>query len=132
MYDLGKIFKFMIDNLITYSNQKFCSNVIEKLFNFEELRIILINKLLEPDTMKALLCDQFGNYVVQKALNNANNDEQIKLLNLIGTMVDKLKKLEFGFKLYHKLISKYPILLSIIFKIDNNTNSFEQGMIDNK
>ena len=42
-------------------------------------------------------------------------------------MVDELKKLEFGFKLYHKLISKYPILLSIIFTMNNNSNEEDKG-----
>ena len=79
-YNLCEIFKFMVDDLIKYSNQKFCSNVIEKLFNIEKLRNDIINKLLELNVMKSLLFNQFGNYVVQKALCNANDDELIKLL----------------------------------------------------
>ena len=122
-YNLCEIFSFMVDDLVKYSNQKFCSNVIEKLFNIEKLRNEIINKLYEPNIMRALLFNQYGNYVVQKALVNANNDELIKLLTLIATMIDELKKKDFGFKLYQKLISKYPILLSIIFTVHNNSNT---------
>ena len=128
-YNLENIFKFIIDDLITYSNQKYCSNVIEKLFSVEELRIALISKLEKPEIMKALLFAQFGNYVVQKALNYSNKDEQNKLLSIIATMVEDLKKLEFGFKLYNKLISKYPSLLTIIYnmnKIDDGNGNNEE------
>ena len=134
-YNLENIFKFIVDDLITYSNQKYCSNVIEKLFGIEELRIALISKLEKPEIMKALLFAQFGNYVVQKALNYSNKDEQNKLLNIIATMVEDLKKLEFGFKLYNKLISKYPSLLTIIYNIsktnDVNENVEEKVKIEN-
>ena len=134
-YNLENIFKFIIDDLINYSNQKYCSNVIEKLFGIEELRIALISKLEKPEIMKALLFAQFGNYVVQKALNYSNKDEQNKLLNIIATMVEDLKKLEFGFKLYNKLISKYPPLLTIIYNIsktnDVNENVEEKVKIEN-
>ena len=121
-YNLEKIFQFIIDDLVTYSNQKYCSNVIEKLFNIEELRKSIIAKLQEPEIMKALLFAQFGNYVVQKALNYSNKEEQIKLLNIIATMVNDLKKLDYGFKLYNKLISKYPNLLTIISNMNKNNN----------
>ena len=121
-YNLEKIFKFIVDDLVTYSNQKYCSNVIEKLFTIDELRIALIKKLEEPQIMKSLLFAQFGNYVVQKALNYSNKEEQTKLLSIIATMVEDLKKLEYGFKLYNKLISKYPNLLTIIYNMNNNVD----------
>ena len=130
-YNLENIFQFIIDDLVTYSNQKYCSNVIEKLFNIEELRISIINKLQEPEIMKSLLFAQFGNYVVQKALNYSNKDEQIKLLNLIAIMVNDLKKLDYGFKLYNKLISKYPNLLTIISDINKNNNDIISNDKDN-
>jgi hypothetical protein len=130
-YNLKNIFKFIIDDLITYSNQKYCSNVIEKLFNIDELGKELISKLENPEIMKSLLFAQFGNYVVQKALNCSNKEEQNKLLSLIATMVEDLKKLEFGFKLYNKLISKYPTLLTIIYNMNMNINNNNNVHDDN-
>ena len=85
--------------------------------------MLLISKIENPQIMKSLLFAQFGNYVVQKALNYANETEQFKLLSLIATMSEDLKKLEFGFKLYNKLISKYPILLNIIYNLNDNNNN---------
>ena len=135
-YDLENIFKFIVDDLVTYSNQKYCSNVIEKLFTIEELRTAIIAKLEDPEIMKALLFEQFGNYVVQKALNYSNKNEQNILLNLIATLVEDLKKLDYGFRLYNKLISKYPNLLSIIHNLykknNNNNNENDNLTLDNK
>jgi hypothetical protein len=134
-YDLENIFKFIVDDLVTYSNQKYCSNVIEKLFTIEELRTAIIAKLEDPEIMKALLFEQFGNYVVQKALNYSNKNEQNILLNLIATLVEDLKKLDYGFRLYNKLISKYPNLLSIIhnlYKKNNNINENGNLTLGNK
>ena len=129
-YKLENIFKFIIDDLVTYSNQKYSSNVIEKLFSIGELRILLINKLKEPKIMKSLLFAHFGNYVVQKALTYSNKDEKIILLNIIATMTEDLKKLEFGYKLYSKLISKDPSLLTIIYNNNNNINNSNDKIND--
>jgi hypothetical protein len=130
-YKLENIFKFIIDDIVTYSNQKYSSNVIEKLFSIDELRVLLINKLQEPEIMKSLLFAHFGNYVVQKALTYSNKDEKNILLNLIATMAEDLKKLEFGYKLYSKLISKYPSLLTIIYNNNNNINDNNENNNNN-
>ena len=95
----------------------------------------IIAKLEDPEIMKALLFEQFGNYVVQKALNYSNKDEQNILLNIIATLVEDLKKLDYGLRLYNKLISKYPSLLSIIhnlYKKNNNINVNNDLTFDNK
>ena len=134
-YNLSNIFKFIVDDLVTYSNQKYCSNVIEKLFTFEELRATIVAKLENPKIMKALLFEKFGNYVVQKALNYSNKIEQNILLNIIASLVEDLKKLDYGFRLYNKLISKYPNLLSIInnlYKKNNNINESNDLTLGNK
>ena len=89
----------------------------------------------DPEIMKALLFEQFGNYVVQKALNYSNKNEQNILLSLIATLVEDLKKLDYGFRLYNKLISKYPNLLSIIhnlYKKNYNINENNDLALDNK
>ena len=57
-YNLKNIFKFIIDDLITYTNQEYCSNAIEKLFSIDELRIELISKLEEPEILKSfIICE---------------------------------------------------------------------------
>ena len=41
-------------------------------------------------------------------------------------MVEDLKKVEFGFKLYNKLVSKYPTLLTLIDNENNNKDKNEE------
>ena len=70
-----------------------------------------------------LLFDKFGNYVVQKALQRADQETQQNILNLIAPHLQKLKNFPFGMKLYSKLIITYSYLSMIILgKIDEGNN----------
>ena len=44
-------------------------------------------------------------------------------------MIEDLKKLEFGFKLYNKLISKYLISLTIINNNNNTQDNYKNNNI---
>ena len=72
-----------------------------------------------------MLFDSFGNYVVQKAIANTSKESQMKLLYLIAPLMEELKNLNFGVKLYHKLTVQYPMLLSIMMTMHNNKLSNE-------
>jgi hypothetical protein len=119
------LFNILINNLSYYSNQKFSSNVIEKFFLYDNFKIIIIEKMLNHQLMKEMLFDNFGNYVVQKALANSNQEEQIKLLYFIAPLMEKLKTLNFGVKLYHKIITQYPMIINIMKNLRNHeTNNY--------
>ena len=119
------LFNILINNLSYYSNQKFSSNVIEKFFLYDNFKIIIIERMLNHQLMKEMLFDNFGNYVVQKALANSNQEEQIKLLYFIAPLMEKLKTLNFGVKLYHKIITQYPMIINIMKNLRNHeTNNY--------
>ncbi len=113
------IFDIIIKDLCFYSNQKFSSNVIEKFFLFDNLKSKLISKIIEKENLKKLILDPYGNYVVQKALIYSNNQQQYEMLNKISYLVNELKSINFGIKLYKKLTIKYPVLLNIIHSNEN-------------
>ena len=73
--------------------------------------------MLNQQLMKEMLFDGFGNYVVQRALANANKDEQVQLLYYIAPLMEELKSLNFGVKLYHKLTSQYPMIMNIMMNL---------------
>ena len=98
---------------------KFSLNVIEKFFLFDNLKSKLISKIIEKENIKKLILDPYGNYVVLKGLINSNN-QQYEMLNKISFLVNELKSINFGIKLYKKLTIKYPVLLNIIHSNDNN------------
>ena len=109
------LFNMVINDIEVYANQKFCSNVIEKFFIYNDLTKEIINKLLSSQGVtKQMLYNAYGNYVVQRAIGNANQEDQIKLLYLIAPLMEELKKYNFGLKLYHKLTSQYPILMNLL------------------
>ena len=109
------LFNMVINDIEVYANQKFSSNVIEKFFVYNDLTKEIINKLLSSQGVtKQMLYNAYGNYVVQRAIGNANQEDQIKLLYLIAPLMGELKKYNFGLKLYHKLTSQYPILMNLL------------------
>ena len=109
------LFNMVINDIEVYANQKFSSNVIEKFFIYNDLTKEIINKLLSSQGVtKQMLYNAYGNYVVQRAIGNANQEDQIKLLYLIALLMEELKKYNFGLKLYHKLTSQYPILMNLL------------------
>jgi pumilio RNA-binding family len=104
---LNDIFK----NIVKYSNQKFASNVVEKCFELNnEFSEKIINEILKKENFNKMLLDNYGNYVVQKAINKTEGEIQDKFLKMIVENVHDLEKVNFGQKLLSKLLIQYPKL----------------------
>jgi hypothetical protein len=104
---LNDIFK----NIVKYSNQKFASNVVEKCFELNnEFSEKIINEILKKENFNKMLLDNYGNYVVQKAINKTESEIQDKFLKMIVENVHDLEKVNFGQKLLSKLLIQYPKL----------------------
>ena len=127
-FNFNEIFKFIFNDFISYSNQKYSSNVIEKLFTIKELKNDMIQKIKNPEIIKALLLENYGNYVVQKGLNYAENDDRNNILAIIGKLSEELKQVEFGNKLLNKLMIKYPNLIDYMSdkNVNNNFNNINK------
>ena len=114
------------DDIENYSKQKYSSNVVEKCLECGTDQICdkIIKALLAAECIVSLLLDKFGNYVVQKALQRADQETQQNILNLIAPHLQKLKNYPFGMKLYSKLIitSSYLSML-ILGKVDEGSNA---------
>ena len=67
----------------------------------------MVVKLCEPEIIRSLLLDMYGNYVIQKALSVAKEPYYIKYIRAIVPIIDKLNTVSFGPKLYNKLINSY-------------------------
>ena len=81
------------DDIENYSKQKYSSNVVEKCLECGTDKICdkIIKALLAAGCIVSLLLDKFGNYVVQKALQRADQETQQNILNLIAPHLQKLK-----------------------------------------
>ena len=113
------------DNILYYSKHRYSSNVIEKCFDFcgKKERKKLIEKIMVPEIISELILDEHGNYVVQKALYYADYKEKEEILNVIRTLIPKIKTVPFGEKLLMRLYSIYPQL--------NPNNFYEEGAGEN-
>jgi len=99
-----------LKDIFKLSKEKFSSNVIEKCMEYcdEETKNKILLKLANKDYLPDLLMDMYGNYVIQKALQIADEPYYSIFIENIGPLLGKLKSLSsFGAKLYTKFINNY-------------------------
>ena len=104
------IIKTIIKNIVDYSNQKFSSNVVEKCLDVEEMKNKVIDEIIKNNNFEQILLNEYGNYVVQKALSKSDQNKQYKIFKLLVPLIHKLQCLPFGQKLLSKLFILYPRL----------------------
>ena len=65
--------------------QKFSSNVVEKCLErcTDKMREQYLDELSDPDRIRELMMDPFGNYVIQRALSVATHAQAIRLVDAI-------------------------------------------------
>jgi hypothetical protein len=117
-----KIFSYIKDNIAQLSCQKFSSNVIEACIdNTTSLKKKTIEKLIENENnIHDLILDQFGNYIVQNALQHAEEKEFNIIIQHIKENEKKLKQSQHGKIVFEKLMKNYRQYL-----VDNKTNKNE-------
>jgi hypothetical protein len=102
------IFDYFKKNLVLLSNQKFSSNVIDRaIIQDNQDSISLINYMINNKLVKDLIVDQYGNYVVQKALSISNGNTFIQIIEQIKPMIEKLKSTSIGRKIFDHLNHQY-------------------------
>ena len=103
------IFDYFKKNIVSLSNKKFSSNVIDRAIIKDcKDSINLIEYMVKNKLVKDLIIDQFGNYVVQKALI-ITKGEQIfnEIIEQIKYVIEKLKSSSIGRKIYDHLYNQY-------------------------
>ncbi|KAH8505200.1 hypothetical protein H0E87_012448 [Populus deltoides] len=89
-------------HIVTLSQHKFASNVVEKCLEYGGAteREIIIQEILGQnegnDNLLIMMKDQYANYVVQKILDTCTDIQRAMLLNRIRTHVHALKKYTYG------------------------------------
>ena len=103
-----KIFKYIDENLLQLSKEKFSSNVIDKcIIKDYEKSNKLIESIIHKNIIKDIIVDQYGNYVVQKALSISEKEVCIKIIGQIKPILGDLQKTNIGKKIYEKLLQNY-------------------------
>ncbi|KAL3458669.1 armadillo-type protein [Aspergillus heterothallicus] len=97
--DRSKMIEVVKRKLVSYSKHKFASNVVEKCIEVggETHRREIIGTLIAEtpggdQILHELAVDQYGNYVVQKILNQLQGAERLRLVERIRPLVGQVKK----------------------------------------
>ena len=103
-----KIYKYIDDNLLKLSIEKFSSNVIDKcLIKDYDKSNKLIESMIQKNIIKDLIIDQFGNYPVQKAMSVSDKETCEKIGEQIKPKLEILQSTNIGKKIYEKLWLNY-------------------------
>ena len=94
------------------SRQKFSSNVIEKCLHRADRRTRgrLITEIITPATMAQMLYDQYANYVVQRALSVADQEQAGLLAEAIVPHAGELKATAIGRRIMSRVYRRFPEL----------------------
>ena len=120
-----QILKVIVLYFYEFATQKYSSTVLEKCFELcdENSKTILYQCLCNNDMLKKIILDQYGNFVIQKAIKMSNNNNiRNYLFQLIVPLISVIKKSKYGNQVYTKLCMEFPKLKNINNNNNNNNN----------
>ena len=109
------------------TSHKFSSNVFEKCLqhcDFETKQMI-IKSLCNYESVRSLLYDMYGNYVLQQTMVASNEPYRTMYIQLVAPLLDGLRVLPFGNIVIHKLMTNFPEIMNYI---NINRNNYYQKM----
>ncbi|KAJ1269191.1 hypothetical protein BS78_07G191500 [Paspalum vaginatum] len=101
-HERSQIITKLAGQVVTMSQNKFASNVVEKCFQHGDIaeRDLLIRQIVEQtegnDNLLAMMKDQYANYVVQKILETCNESQRELLLSRVKGHLQALRKYTYG------------------------------------
>ena len=102
------IYEYIAKNVLTLCQKKFSSNVIDKcIIQDDSHSFTLVKYLIDNKLIREMITDQYGNYVVQKALNVTSGYPFMQIIHQIQPALETLKRSNIGRKIYDHLIRKY-------------------------
>lgn len=92
--------------LALLSQQKFSSNVVEKCLRNspnERSKRLILDQVIALPNLCLLIKDQYGNYVIQTALDVADNQYKLKMIQAITPLLQVIKTTPFGKRIQSKI-----------------------------
>lgn len=107
-----KVMKALLGNIAKLAVQKFSSIVVEKCLQEadDDIRMAMVEELVDPIRLPRLLQDPYANYVIQKVLSVSRSDEFQRLIVRIRPHLDVLSATPFGKRIQLQMFRKFPIL----------------------
>ncbi|KAL8717901.1 MAG: hypothetical protein Q9225_004911 [Loekoesia sp. 1 TL-2023] len=93
-------------NIPLLSKQKFSSNVIEKCLRGAEPAVsrMMIEEMLNSNELEKMLRHSFANYVVQTALDYADPETKIRLVEAIRPILPSIRQTPYGRRIQSKIM----------------------------
>lgn len=102
------IYLYITNNITKLSKQKCSSNVVDTFIMKKDVySTMLVNDMIKNNIIKDIIKDQFGNYVVQKAMLISNEETINKIIEQIKPIIPELLESNIGKKIYEKLLEHY-------------------------
>ncbi|KAG7848870.1 hypothetical protein KL941_001688 [Ogataea angusta] len=102
----SELVMIMVPFICDLSTQKFSSNVVEKCLKikFDHGFNPLVDALLQSQVLGVLVKDQFGNYVVQTAMDNSSPENKVRFALAIKPMLPMVRHASFGKRIHNKVM----------------------------
>jgi len=90
--------------------QKFSSNVMEKCLERSGDRVqeLYLQEISHPDKVRELMCDPFGNYVVQRGLAVATHAQAVRLVEAMRPHLPGMRNTAGGRRIVAKICRRFP------------------------
>ncbi len=75
----------------------------------DEFSKMIIDDIIKNNQVKDIIKDQFGNYVIQKAMSISDSETLNKIIEQIKPIVPELLLSNLGKKILNKLMQQYNI-----------------------
>jgi hypothetical protein len=114
------IYREIKSRLCYYANQKYSSNVVEKVFDEHAVLEEMVDEALKDSNFENMLLNNYGNYVAQKIIAKAPEHKLKLIFDKIAVVTPQLQQLPFGQKLLSKLLIQYPKLAIFMLHLGHN------------
>jgi hypothetical protein len=106
------IYLYISKNIVELSNQKYSSNVVDTfIMKKDDFSKQIINDIIKNNQIKDMIKDQYGNYVIQKAMSISDSETLNKIIEQIKPIIPELLENNLGKKIVNKLMQQYNNVL---------------------
>ena len=107
------IYLYIASNIVTLSKNKFSSNVVDAfIMKKNDFSKLLINDMIKNNQISDIIKDQYGNYVIQKAMSISEQETLNKIIEQIKPIIPELLLSSHGKKVINKISQQYNVALN--------------------
>ena len=107
------IYLYISSNIVSLSKNKFSSNVIDTfIMKKNDYSKLLINDMIKNNQITDIIKDQYGNYVIQKAMSISEQETLNKIIEQIKPIIPELLLSSYGKKVINRISQQYNVAIN--------------------